>query len=714
MPGRNAIPVRSAGGAGRGADLGERVRENPSQHPWRSSLDLVWSYARSQAYFGDNITTSPSFVERHWCGDGSGADTDADVALDIAPGSSSSTDTLTIASEEDDDDDARDRVAPPLGIHKYWSAMDAGADVDMRAARDRGRRPSHTDARRPPPPPPPPGDTAGARAAWLTPAEMRYEEGTSDELDEDSLRSRSRSPKRLGGVEKDTGGTRLAYGSDRAPSRPPRDSPPYCARSRSRSQYRAPLRAYAPHLRDPYRVDERSPLVPRLGGARDGVAAAKTARAPGGQSSFWQTWFNTVNVLIGFSILAMPFAFARAGWVGGAALFVACGFLTNHSGKMLGRILARHPHLHTYADIGSFAFGPVTRTCISLFFCCEMWMVSIALLILIGDSAEALVYGRGGSAAARTVFKVCGFLATAPTLFLPLPWLSPVSLVGIVSIAFLLLVIVTDGLLKTHAPGSLWAPAATSLLPDWSTVPISFGIVMSGFSSHPVIPSLFRDMKHPEQFDRMLDLAYLASSALYIGVAIAGYLMFGAHVSNEITRDLARTPGYPYLLTATAVLLMVVNPLSKFALALRPVQTTAERYLHVHEDAEPAPPADADEEAHQSFVQSRSDLQRVPTHGRAAARACRGFPWLARAATRLAIAASVLLVAVLVPRLERIMGFLGAFLTYATCILGPILASMRLFPEERTGWTRARDVGVLGVTFVLAFLGTLASVWPEM
>lgn len=52
--------------------------------------------------------------------------------------------------------------------------------------------------------------------------------------------------------------------------------------------------------------------------------------------------------------------------------------------------------------------------------------------------------------------------------------------------------------------------------------------------------------------------------------------MFGYKVSGEITQDLSRTPGYPHFLNKMAIWLIALNPLTKFALATRPINTTFE------------------------------------------------------------------------------------------------------------------------------------------
>ncbi|KAL9936248.1 hypothetical protein V8E36_005090 [Tilletia maclaganii] len=295
-----------------------------------------------------------------------------------------------------------------------------------------------------------------------------------------------------------------------------------------------------------------------------------------GTSTFLQSWFNTLNALIGVGVLALPLAFALTGPILGPILFLLAGLLTNYTGKVLARIMARNPQLRTYADIGTFAFGPNARWVVTALFCLELWAVSTALIILFGDSVYAML--RVGSPA---VWKAVGFLIVLPTTFLPLRFLSPISVVGIISTITLFVVVLADGLIKREAPGSLWDPRIDNLGPQWSRLPLSFGLIMSGFSSHPVIPSLFKDMQEPRRFPQMLDRAYLVATVVYLGMGLAGYLMFGSTVTDEITRDLSRVREYPQILNHVAIGLIIVNPLAKFALSARPIATTAELVLGV-------------------------------------------------------------------------------------------------------------------------------------
>jgi amino acid permease len=50
-----------------------------------------------------------------------------------------------------------------------------------------------------------------------------------------------------------------------------------------------------------------------------------------------------------------------------------------------------------------------------------------------------------------------------------------------------------------------------------------------------LIPNLIHDMRHPKQADRVVEIAYGLSMAVYLLVAVCGYLMYGTNVSDEVS-----------------------------------------------------------------------------------------------------------------------------------------------------------------------------------
>jgi vesicular inhibitory amino acid transporter len=76
-----------------------------------------------------------------------------------------------------------------------------------------------------------------------------------------------------------------------------------------------------------------------------------------GNSTYGQTLFNTVAVLLGVGLLSEPLAIYYAGWILGSILLLFFALLTNYTAKKLARIIHADPSLRSYSDIARKAFG---------------------------------------------------------------------------------------------------------------------------------------------------------------------------------------------------------------------------------------------------------------------------------------------------------------------------------------------------------------------
>ncbi|KAJ3276805.1 hypothetical protein HDV01_002859 [Terramyces sp. JEL0728] len=303
-------------------------------------------------------------------------------------------------------------------------------------------------------------------------------------------------------------------------------------------------------------------------------------------STFSQTLFNSVNILMGIGILSLPFGFAITGWAVGFGLLVLFGLMTYHTGILLGKCLGDRkggqPICYTYGDIGKFnlmigeaAFGMGGRTFICVVFFFELCAANIALIILAADSIVALIPN----------LKLGLVKCAVALLVFPLTWprslaiVSYGSLVGIIAILNLVAILFVDGFSKTTAPGSLWEPALTHILPpSLYPVPLAFGLIMAGFAGHSVFPNLYRDMREPERFPQLLKSTYLVIMIIYAAVATSGYYMFGSAVREEvsllltqITQNLPLIVEYNPILTRITVGIVAVNPLTKYPLNVAPL-----------------------------------------------------------------------------------------------------------------------------------------------
>lgn len=316
---------------------------------------------------------------------------------------------------------------------------------------------------------------------------------------------------------------------------------------------------------------EREPLIVKRVEEDDG----KVVNVVIGQSTLPQTIFNSVNVLIGVGLLALPLALKYSGWVPGLIFFAFAGASTCYTAKILAKCADVDNSLITFADLAYVSFGHSARIVTSILFSLELLAACIALVVLFADSLDALIPGWG-----LNEWKiVCGIILI-PLSFVPLRLLSFTSILGILACFGIVLAVIIDGLIKPHSPGSLRQPAATHLWPEnWGTLPISFGILMSPWGGHSVFPNIYRDMRHPYKYRRGVNITYSFVFTLDLMMAVVGLLMFGDGVKDEVTRNILLTEGYPPWLSVFIVVCVAIIPLTKVPLNARPIVSTLELFM---------------------------------------------------------------------------------------------------------------------------------------
>lgn len=109
-------------------------------------------------------------------------------------------------------------------------------------------------------------------------------------------------------------------------------------------------------------------------------------------------------------------------------------------------------------------------------FCLELFALSVALMVIFGDSMITIFPNLN-----PTSFKLLGFCLVLPTVFIPFKILSYTSLIGLFSSLTLVSVLLIDGFYKESAPGCIFQPSETSLWPS-SKWGLSAGLMMSGVS----------------------------------------------------------------------------------------------------------------------------------------------------------------------------------------------------------------------------------------
>ncbi|KAF7846448.1 hypothetical protein BT93_L4357 [Corymbia citriodora subsp. variegata] len=398
-----------------------------------------------------------------------------------------------------------------------------------------------------------------------------------------------------------------------------------------------------------------------------------------GQSTLPQTIFNSVNVLIGVGLLALPLALKYSGWVIGLIFFVFAAVSTQYTAKLLAKCLDVDNSLITFADLAYVSFGPKARVATSILFSLELIATCVALVVLFADSLDALIPGLG-----LTEWKIlCGVLLI-PLAFMPLRLLSFTSILGIMSCFG----IVADGFIKPHTPGSLREPAQTYLFPkNWNTLPISFGLLMSPWGGHSVFPNIYRDMRHPYKYRRGVNVTYAFTAMLDLFMAVVGLLMFGDGVRDAITSNIFLTDGYPKWLSIVIVVCVAIIPLTKIPLNARPIVSTIEILMGLDSRA----------------VSASTSLHGLSGWSRG----------LLMATIRIVITIVFVVFAILVPEFDRIMSLLGSVACFSICIILPLAFHLKLFGGEISRLERAGNWALIVISTVLAVVSTVFNFFPK-
>jgi len=404
-----------------------------------------------------------------------------------------------------------------------------------------------------------------------------------------------------------------------------------------------------------------------------------------GQSTLPQTIFNSVNVLVGVGLLTLPLAFKYSGWVIGAIFLTWSAIVTGYTAKLLAKCLDVDSSLITFADLAYVSFGNKARIAVSILFSLELLAACVALVVLFADSMNALISGYD----VITWKIVCGVILI-PLSFLPLRLLSFTSILGVMSCFGITLAVWADGLIKPEAPGSIRQPMTQYLFPEnWMTIPLSFGLLMSPWGGHSVFPNIYRDMRHPYKYRRGVDITYMFTYIIDIGMACAGILMFGDDASEEITNNIFRTPGYPAGLSVFIAICIAIIPLSKIPLNARPIVSTLEVLFGL----------DTRSMAVSSSLNGMSGLNRG----------------LFKISLRIITLIVFVFIAIVFPSFDRIMALLGSVACFSICIILPVAFHLKLFGKVISPGEKALNWALIIFSTILAVISTgFACVPKEM
>ncbi|CAL9194371.1 amino acid transporter AVT1I-like [Musa acuminata AAA Group] len=397
----------------------------------------------------------------------------------------------------------------------------------------------------------------------------------------------------------------------------------------------------------------------------DGFLSSRTSNTKHG-TSFARTCLNLSNAISGIGVLSLPYALSLGGWLS-LAIFVLVSSICYYTGLLIQRCLDADPCIKTYPDIGEYAFGRKGKLVISIFMYLELYLVAVGFLIMEGDNLDKLFPGVCLKFASVSVQGKQLFILLSALVILPTTWprnlgiLAYVSAGGVLASAVLLGSLLWAGIADTgfHEKGRIL---------DLNGLPTAMGLFFMCFTCHAVFPTISSSMRDSTRFPKVVSISFVLCTINYALMAILGYLMYGEKLESQVTLNLPA--GEPY--TRIAIYTTLINPITKFALAMSPISGAIEQQLAL----------------------------------------CRGrmpgkMPSLL---IRTLLLCGTVVIALAIPFFAYLMAFVGSFLSVVVSVLFPCLCYLKIHGVSQV--RRLELVNILGIVVVgslVAVIGTYSS-----
>lgn len=220
-----------------------------------------------------------------------------------------------------------------------------------------------------------------------------------------------------------------------------------------------------------------------------------------------------IGGMIGVGVFGLPYAFAQAGFILGALIFIVVGLLVGILMLMYGQIVIEARGRHRLVGHVKHYLGERWSWITAVTHTVSLWGAMLAYIIVGGHFLYILIGPIFGGP--ETVYALIMAISASALIYRGLKFVSQIEVFIVITLLFLFVFIIILGFFYS-TPANL-----TGF--DWSNFFVPYGVTLFAFGGLGVIPEM-RDVLG-QQRNRLLQ-------ALYIGLTIVGvlYLLFALAV----------------------------------------------------------------------------------------------------------------------------------------------------------------------------------------
>ncbi|CCH42030.1 Sodium-coupled neutral amino acid transporter 2 [Wickerhamomyces ciferrii] len=237
---------------------------------------------------------------------------------------------------------------------------------------------------------------------------------------------------------------------------------------------------------------------------------------------------NLTKTIIGAGLLAIPFAFKADGLILGTILILIAGIASSYGLYIVSQVSKKLP-----GDTSYFALCGITYPKLTLIFdfsiAIQCFGVALSYLVLIGDLVPSLI----NEVLSRNQVILLSLIIIIPLIsFRKLDSLKIGSLIGLLAIGYLTILVIS------HSIWDDWSKSQGHVkileIGSISQILSTFSIVVFAFTAAQNICSIINEINDQSQVPKVITLANLIASLLFLSVGFAGYLQFGDNVHGNV------------------------------------------------------------------------------------------------------------------------------------------------------------------------------------
>lgn len=269
--------------------------------------------------------------------------------------------------------------------------------------------------------------------------------------------------------------------------------------------------------------------------AEGGVLPLLQKHGRQGTASRPQAFGNIIISVLGTGVLGLPYAFRVSGWAASAGAIFCAAILTYYCMMLVVRCREKLDELDqvnilTYGDLGGHTYGKIGRFAAETMLIISQCGGSVSYLVFVGQNLSSLFTGSSN----RSSF----FIFILVPVEIALAWVRTLSSLAPFSIFADVCSILAMAIVIKDDYSSFQGLDKVQTFTGWQALPFVVGVAVFCFEGFGMTLPLEASMREPQKFGKVLGLAFLLLTSLYVGFGFAGYVAYGNETQDIVTLNL--------------------------------------------------------------------------------------------------------------------------------------------------------------------------------